>query len=90
VFGKNCGWDLCAAKNIYKMFGCDCFLKVFFTWKCIKIIFLNFLRIIFDISASKWSENSKKNWSKEKNKKFLNFEKNTFETQKQTEFYKTQ
>jgi len=28
-------------------------------------------------------------WSKEKNKKILNFEKNTFETQKQKEFYET-
>jgi hypothetical protein len=27
-------------KNIYKMFGCGCFSKVFFTWKYIKIIFL--------------------------------------------------
>jgi predicted metal-binding protein len=27
--------------------------KVLFTWKCIKIYFFNFLKIIFDISASK-------------------------------------
>ena len=27
--------------------------KVFFTWKCIKIIYFYFLKIIFDISASK-------------------------------------
>ena len=41
-----------------------------------------FKKIIFNISASKWSENTKKNWSKEKNKNFSNFEKSTFETQK--------
>jgi hypothetical protein len=29
-------------------------------------------------------------WSKEKNKKILNFKKNTFETQKQTKIYETQ
>jgi hypothetical protein len=28
-------------------------------------------------------------WSKEKNKKILNFEKSAFETKKQTEFYET-
>jgi len=39
--------------------------KVLFTWKCIKIFFY-FLKIIFYISASKWSENTKKIliWSK--------------------------
>jgi len=47
-------------------------------------IFFYFLKINFDISASKWSENTKKIliWSKEKNKKILNFEKSAFETQK--------
>jgi hypothetical protein len=44
-----------------------------------------FLKIIFDISALKWSKNTKKIliWSKEKNQKFLNFFKNAFEIQKQ-------
>ena len=44
-----------------------------------------FLKIIFNISALKWSKNTKKIliWSKEKNKKFLKFFKNTFEIQKQ-------
>jgi len=36
------------------------FFKVFFTRKCIKIIFIYFLKIIFDIGASKWSKNIKK------------------------------
>jgi hypothetical protein len=37
VFGKNYGWGLCAAKNMYKIFdnycwkcSCGCFLKCFF------------------------------------------------------------
>ena len=41
---------------------------MFFTWKCIKIIFFfYFKKIIFDISASKWFENTKNIsiWSKE-------------------------
>jgi len=44
-----------------------------------------FLKIIFDISALKWSKNTKKIliWSKEKNKKILKFFKNAFEIQKQ-------
>jgi hypothetical protein len=44
-----------------------------------------FLKIIFDISALKWSKNTKKIliWSKEKNQKFLKFFKNAFEIQKQ-------
>jgi hypothetical protein len=74
---------------MYKIFGYDCFLKVFFTWKCIKIYFL-FFKNNFDTSTSKWSENIKIIWSNEKNKIILNFLKNTFETQKQSEFYKTQ
>ena len=54
--------------------------------------FFYFLKIIFDISVSKWSENTKKKliWSKENNKKISNFENNVFETQKQTDFYETQ
>jgi hypothetical protein len=40
--------------------GCDYFFKVFFTRKCIKIIFFYFLKIIFNISASKLSKNTKK------------------------------
>jgi hypothetical protein len=42
VFGKNYSWGLYAAKNMYKIFGYDCFLKVLFTWKYIKIIFFIF------------------------------------------------
>jgi hypothetical protein len=77
VFGKNYGWGLCVAKNIYKMFGscvwkcgCDCFSKCFLLGNASKYFFY-FLKIIFDISASKWSENTKKIliWSK-KNKQF--------------------
>jgi hypothetical protein len=46
-------------------------------------IFFYFFKIIFDISASKWSKNKKKLiWNKEKNKINLNFFKNIFETQK--------
>jgi hypothetical protein len=49
-------------------------------------IFILFLKIIFDINVSKWSENTKKIliWSKEKNNKNLIFFKNAFKTQKQT------
>ena len=48
------------------------------------IYFFIFLKIIFDISTSKWSKNIKKIliWSKKKNSIFL---KNAFKTQKQTE-----
>jgi len=63
-------------------------LKNFFTWKYIKIIF--FKKIIFNISVSKWSENTKKKLIWSKNTKILNFEKNVFETQKQIEFYEIQ
>jgi hypothetical protein len=56
---------------MYKIFGYDCFLKVFFTWKCIKIYFL-FFKNNFDTSTSKWSENIKMIWSNEKNKKISN------------------
>jgi hypothetical protein len=38
VFDKNYDWGLYAVKNMYKIFGCGCFSKVFFTWKCIKMI----------------------------------------------------
>jgi hypothetical protein len=52
-------------------------------------IFFYFLKIIFDISTSKWSENTKNIsiWSKEKK---LIFFKSAFETQKQIGFYETQ
>jgi hypothetical protein len=43
------------------------FFKVIFIWKCIKIKFFYFLKIIFDISTWKWSENIKKKF-KQKNK----------------------
>jgi len=54
---------------------------VFFTWKCIKIIFFLFF---FNINALKYSENTKKILirSKEKNKKNSKF----FKMQKQTRF----
>jgi len=29
VFGKSCDWDLCAAKNMYKMFG-SCVIAIVF------------------------------------------------------------
>jgi hypothetical protein len=55
-------------------------------------MYFYFLKIIFDVSASKWSKNTKKIliWSKEKNKKLSIFFKNAFERQKQTVFYETQ
>jgi hypothetical protein len=64
--------------------------KVIFTWKCIKIIFFYFLKIIFDINTSKQYENTKNIsiWSKKI--KIIIFFKNAFETQKQTGFYETQ
>jgi len=49
---------------MYKMFSCGYFLKMLFY---LKMYQNNFFFNIFDISASKWSENTKKNWSKEKN-----------------------
>jgi len=61
--------------------------KVFFTQKIIKIMFFYILKIIFDISTSKWFKNIKNIliWSKEKNKKNSNFFISVFETQKQIE-----
>jgi hypothetical protein len=57
---------LCVVKYMYKMFGSYLclgvwlFFKVFFIWKCIKIIYIFiFFKIIFDISTSKWSKNTK-------------------------------
>ena len=50
VFVKSYSCDLYTVKNMYKIFGCDCFSKVFFTWKCIKIIFF-ILKKLFLISA---------------------------------------
>jgi hypothetical protein len=63
---------------------CGYFLKCFLFKKY--QFFFNFLKIIFDISASKWSKNTKKIliWSKEKNKKISIFFKSAFEIQKQT------
>jgi hypothetical protein len=54
-------------------------------------MYFYFLKIIFDVSASKWSKKTKKIliWSKEKNKKLSIFFKNVFEKQKQTVFYET-
>ena len=65
--------------------------KMLFTWKCIKIIYFYFKKIIFDISASKWFKNTKKNINLKQIKKRLSiFFKSAFETQKQTVFYETQ
>ena len=52
------------------------------------IYFFYFFKIIFDISVSKWFENTKNIliWSKEKNKKNLIFFKNIFKTQKQIRY----
>ena len=36
------------------------FFKVFFIWKCIKIIFFYLLKIIFDIGTSKQYKKTKK------------------------------
>ena len=58
--------------------------KVFFTQKSIKIIFFLFFKKLFLISAHQNDLKTLKKiliWSKEKNKKKLNFFKNTFETQ---------
>jgi hypothetical protein len=49
-------------------------------------IFLFKKKIIFDISVSKWSENTKI-YQFEAKKKNLNFFKSVFETQKQIGFY---
>ena len=92
VFGKNCGWNLYVSKNMYKMFGGSVVAVVFqnaFYLEMYQNIFFYFLKIIFDISASKWSENTKNIsiWSKEKEFKIF---KNAFETQKHTDFYETQ
>jgi hypothetical protein len=57
------------------------FFKSTFYLEMYQNYFFYFSKIIFDISASKWSENKKKIiWSKEKNKKNLNFKKSDFET----------
>jgi len=54
-------------------------------------MYFYFFKNIFDISTLKWSKNTKiiLIWRK-KIKKLSNFFKNTFKTQKQTIFYKTQ
>ena len=50
------------------------FFKVIFIWKCIKIIYFYFLKIIFNISASKWSKTLKNiNLEQRKKLKLLNF-----------------
>ena len=65
------------------------FFKSIFYLEMYQNYFFYFLKIIFDISASKWSENTKKIiWSKEKNKKNLNFKKNDFETKNKQNFIK--
>jgi len=61
VFGKNYSWGLCAVKNIYiKCLVIVTSQKCFLLGNTLKYIFY-FLKIIFDISASKWYENIKKN-----------------------------
>jgi hypothetical protein len=57
---------------------------VLFAWKYIKIIIFYFLKIIFDTSTSKSSENTKNINLKLKNKRISIFFKSAFETQKQT------
>jgi hypothetical protein len=37
----------------------DVIFKVFFVWKCIKIIFFYFLKFIFDINILKYFKNKK-------------------------------
>jgi len=80
---------------MYKIFGGSVvavvFQSVFYLKIHQNIIFFNFLKIIFDISVSKWSENTKNIsiWSKKNNKNISYFFKNTFETQKQRKFYET-
>ena len=89
VFGKNYGWSLCTIKNMYKIFGsCVVAFQSVFYLEMHQNNFFYFFKIIFDISASKWSENTKTIliWSKKK----LIFFKSAFKTQKQTEFYKIQ
>ena len=52
-------WNL--FKRHYIFLGMWLFFKMFFIQKCIKIIYIfYFLKIIFDISVSKWSKNTKK------------------------------
>ena len=64
VFGKNYGWGLCAAKNMNKMFGsyvvAVAFQSAFYLEMHQNNYFYYYLKIIFDISASKWFENKKK------------------------------
>jgi len=72
---------------MYKIFGKNMVVVVFQNVFYLKMhqnnIFFYFLKIIFDINVSKWSENTKNIliWSK-KNKNYSNFFKNAFETQK--------
>jgi hypothetical protein len=72
---------------MYKIFGKNMVVVVFQNVFYLKMhqnnIFFYFLKIIFDINVSKWSENTKNIliWSK-KNKKYSIFLKNAFETQK--------
>ena len=89
VFGKNYGWGLCAIKNMYKIFGsCVVAFQSVFYLEMHQNNFFYFFKIIFYISASKWSENTKTIliWSKKK----LIFFKSAFEIQRQTEFYEIQ
>jgi len=60
------------------------FFKVFFTWKCIKIIFLIFKKLFLISTHQIDLKTQKKNYFevKKKIKKNLKFFKNTFETQK--------
>jgi hypothetical protein len=60
---KICGWGLCVVKNMYEIFG-SCVIAVAFQNGFYLEIhqnnFFYFLKIIFYINASKWSENTKK------------------------------
>ena len=55
-----------------RIFSQKIWLRLLFIKKCIKIIFFYFFKIIFDISASKLSKNTKKN-IKLKQKKIKKF-----------------
>jgi len=72
---KNCSWSLCVVKNMYKIFGRSVVAIVFqhaFYLEMHQNNIFYFLKINFDISTLKWSENTKNIliWSKEKNKFF--------------------
>jgi hypothetical protein len=60
IFFSNCVWRI-----VFGIMVVD-FFNVFFTYKYIKIIYFYFFKILFNLSASKWSKNTKNIliWSK--------------------------